>query len=108
MNTLIDKTQNLVTLINVFLVDPVNQQRLLKVLVEATENVMRNLPGFISANLHASLDGKNIVNYAQWARVEDFQNMLAHEEAQVHMMEASNLSIKIEPNLYSVNHIDHI
>ena len=48
---------DVVTLINVFTVAPEDQQRLLDVLAEATESVMRGLPGFVSANLHRSLDG---------------------------------------------------
>ena len=41
---------DLVILINVFTVAPENQQRLVDVLVEVTEAVMRNQRGFISAN----------------------------------------------------------
>ncbi len=52
------------TLINVFTVAPENQQRLLDVLVEPTESVMNGLPGFVSANLHASSDGTKVTNYA--------------------------------------------
>src|SRR5207249_1401263 len=62
--------RQLVTLINVFTVEPRHQQRLVDVLVEATEAVMNTLPGFISANIHKSLDGTRLVNYAQWRRRE--------------------------------------
>jgi Antibiotic biosynthesis monooxygenase len=55
-----------VTLINVFTVDPVDQQRLVEAWGRATDDVMRHLPGFVSANLHRSLDGTKVVNYAQW------------------------------------------
>ena len=43
--TTISKDNDVVTLINVFTVEPENQQRLVDMLVEATEKMMRNLPG---------------------------------------------------------------
>ncbi len=54
-------------------------------LAEATEQVMRHRPGFVSANIHASLDGTRVVNYAQWRSREDFQAMLDDPIAQEHM-----------------------
>jgi hypothetical protein len=54
------------TLINVFSVAPDQQQQLANLLIEATEHTMRHLPGFISANIHNSFDGRHVVNYAQW------------------------------------------
>ena len=56
----------IMTLVNVFTVEPPQQQELVDVLVEATEEVMQTLPGFVSANIHRSLDGRHVVNYAQW------------------------------------------
>ncbi len=50
--TRIAKGAKCVTLINVFTVEPAKQQRLVEILVEATESTMRSLPGFISANIH--------------------------------------------------------
>ena len=50
--TRISQRGDVVTLINVCTMAPENQQRLLDLLVEATESVMRGLPGFVSANLH--------------------------------------------------------
>lgn len=64
--TTISKDTDIVTFINVFTVAPENQQRLVELLVETTEDLMSKLPGFISANIHKSLDGTQVVNYAQW------------------------------------------
>jgi antibiotic biosynthesis monooxygenase (ABM) superfamily enzyme len=61
----IAKDKDVVTLINVFTVAPEDQQRLVDVLVDATQTVMRKQPGFISANIHRSLDGTRVTNYAQ-------------------------------------------
>ena len=55
--TSIHKNSNIITLINVFNVDPQNQQRLVDLLVEATEQIMNIQEGFIYANIHKSLDG---------------------------------------------------
>jgi hypothetical protein len=52
--TMIAKNNNVVTLINVFTVRPEQQQRLVDVLVEATEAVMKYQPGYVSANIHKS------------------------------------------------------
>jgi heme-degrading monooxygenase HmoA len=70
-----------VTLINTFNVDPANQDRLIEVWRQATDEVIRHLPGFVSANIHRSLDGTKVVNYAQWASREAFTAMLSHPAA---------------------------
>jgi Antibiotic biosynthesis monooxygenase len=57
---LISKSNNVVTLINVFTVEPHDQQRLVDLLTEATEAVMRHLPGFVSAHIHKSWDRSRI------------------------------------------------
>ncbi len=46
-----------ITLINVFTVEPTNQQRLVELLSEATEASVRQAPGFISATLLSGIDG---------------------------------------------------
>jgi antibiotic biosynthesis monooxygenase (ABM) superfamily enzyme len=45
---------DVVTLINVFTVSPENQQKLIDMLVEATQKTMRHIPGFVSASFHKS------------------------------------------------------
>jgi len=55
--TTIDATADVVTLVNVFTVTPETQQQLVELLGRATEEVMRHRPGFVSANIHAGLDG---------------------------------------------------
>src|ERR687891_2586502 len=98
----IAKDRDLVTLINVFTVAPEDQQRLVDVLVDATQAVMRKQPGFISANIHRSLDGTRVTNYAQWRSREAFEAMLKDSEANVHMQEAARIAERLEPHLYDV------
>jgi quinol monooxygenase YgiN len=53
------------TLVNVFTVSPDKQIELADLLVRATEETMRHLPGFISASIHRSVDGTKVIHYAQ-------------------------------------------
>src|SRR6266851_2665623 len=73
--TTISKTSKVVTLINVFTVEPANQRQLLELLDRATETSVRHARGFISSSLHRSLDGTKVTMYAQWRSVEDYQCM---------------------------------
>ena len=79
--TTISADNPVVTLINVFTVDPSQQQQLVELWQRATDEVLRHLPGFVSANVHRSFDGTRVVNYAQWESRETFQNMLANPDA---------------------------
>ena len=49
------------------------QQELLKCIAAQSEPWIRQCSGFISANLHVSIDGKYLVNYAQWRSKEDWE-----------------------------------
>jgi hypothetical protein len=89
-------------------VDPAKQQQLVDALIEATETTMRRLPGFISANIHKSLDGTRVANYAQWRSVEDFQAMLKNPDAIPHMQEAAALATSFDPKLYEVVEVCNI
>jgi quinol monooxygenase YgiN len=73
--TTISPSRKFVTLINVFTVEPANQERLLDLLTRATETSVRHAPGFISASLHRGLDGTKVTMYAQWRSVEDYDAM---------------------------------
>jgi len=90
-----------ITLINVFTVAPDKQDELVRLLSEATEKAMKRLPGFVSANIHKSLDGTRVVNYAQWRSKDDFEAMLKSPEAVPHMQAATAIA-KFEPHLYAV------
>ena len=72
--TTIAENAGLVTAINVFTVDPSNQQRLLDLLSRMTETSVRNLPGFVSAALHRSVDGCRVTMYAQWASAQHYRD----------------------------------
>jgi quinol monooxygenase YgiN len=92
------------TLINVLEVDPERESELVEILETATAEVMRHVPGFISATIHRSLDRTRVANYAQWRSIEEFERMLANPEAQAHIRAATSIA-KATPVLYRVNSV---
>lgn len=105
-HTIISADVPVLTLINVFTVEPDRQERLIEVLDRATEDVMRHRPGFISANIHRGLDGVTVTNYAQWESREAFEATMADPEARVHMAEAAELG-SYAPILYEIASVHH-
>ena len=104
----IAKDDDVVTLINVFTVAQEDQQRLVDVLVNATQIVVRKQPGFVSANIHRSLDGTRVTTYAQWQSREAFEAMLHNQEAAEHMGEAARIAERFEPHLYEVSFVEEV
>src|SRR5437764_10348436 len=97
----ISTKSSVVTLINVFTVDPTNQQRLVELLARATEVSVRHAPGFVSASLHRSLDGTKVTMYAQWRSVQDYQAMRQDPTPLPFLQEALTLAT-FEPGMYEV------
>ena len=102
--TTITPDTTLCTLINVFTVTPERQQELVDTLVTATEQVIRTLPGFVSANIHKSIDGVRVTNYAQWESPAALQAMLANPEANAHIQKCREIAENIDFHLYTVEH----
>jgi heme-degrading monooxygenase HmoA len=103
--TTIERHAEYATLINVFTVEPDRAADLAELLSTATEEVMRHLPGFRSANIHVSFDRTRVVNYAQWDTTEAFQAMQTNEAARDHMTKAAELSSSFDPHLYTVESV---
>ena len=91
----------LVTFINVFTVEPANQQRLVDLLAHATVESVRHAPGFVSATLHRSLDGTKVTMYAQWRTIEDYQAMRNNPASRDDLQEALAIA-KFEPGMYEI------
>ena len=64
--TPLDPEARHVTIINTYAVAPERAEALLDMLVRATNDTLRHVPGFVSANFHLNLDRTALVNYAQW------------------------------------------
>jgi hypothetical protein len=97
----ISTTNHVVTVINVFTVDPINQQRLVELLTRATEVSVRYAPGFVSASLHRSTDGTKVTEYAQWRSVEDYAAMRQDPAPLQYLQEALAIAT-FEPGMYEV------
>ena len=100
--SIIEKSNDILTLVNVFTVRPEKQRELVAVLIEATQQTMKHMPGFISANIHRSLDGNKVVNYAQWKSMDAFEAMRKNPKAIPHMQAAAALA-QFEPILCEVS-----
>jgi quinol monooxygenase YgiN len=91
------------TLINVYDVEPEKQAELARLLSEVTESTIRQQPGFVSVSVHSSLDGKRVVNYAQWVSKEDFEGFMKKPETQEQLRRFAALAKSVSPSLYTVN-----
>lgn len=98
----IKQSRKTLVLINTFNVEPHRADELLSFLEKATDEVMRHVPGFISASFHKSFDGRSVANYAQWESKEAFEAMLRDDNARDHMSKAGDIANSFEPNQYYV------
>jgi hypothetical protein len=57
--------------------------------------------------LHASLDGRRVINYAQWAGAHHYQEALQRADVREHMSEAAALAQAWDPTLVRVRSIHH-
>jgi quinol monooxygenase YgiN len=99
--TTISAKSGAITLINVFTVEPANQQRLIELLTEATEVSVCRAPGFVSASLHRSTDGTKVTMYAQWRSIDHYQAMRQDPVPLPFLQEALTIA-KFEPGVYEV------
>jgi heme-degrading monooxygenase HmoA len=95
----------LATFINVFTCEPASQNELLMVLRHETESVVSRLPGFVSANLHRSTDGRRVVNYAQWDDLGAFQELMAGERGRALIASVRCLATGVDVHVYSVDSV---
>src|SRR5215471_19052721 len=89
----------MITMINVFTVDPANQARLLELLAQATRDSVRHAPGFVSARLHRGLDGTKVTMVAQWRSAADYEAMRADPTPLPYLQRALAIA-KFEPGMY--------
>lgn len=101
----IDPESAVVTLINVYEVEPESQAELAGLLAEATEKAMRHQPGFVSVSIHCSFDGARVVTYAPWASKDDFDRLMKSTEAQTQMKQFTAVAKSVTPALYRVSSV---
>src|SRR5262249_57673037 len=106
MEMTIRANSGVMTLINVFAVDPENQQRLIAVLKEGTEALMSKLAGYISASIHVSKDGRRVINYSQWKSVKDIEAIRQHPDVGPYMKRVASLGT-FEAIACEVSYVHH-
>lgn len=99
--TQIKAKEPILTFINVFKVEPENQQRVVELLTQATEGSVKYTPGFISCALHKSTDGTKVTMYAQWRSKEQYDAMRDDPRPLPFFKEALTIST-FESGMYEV------
>jgi quinol monooxygenase YgiN len=107
MEVTIRANNGVMTLINVFDVDPENQQKLVELLTEGTESLMSNMTGYISASVHTSKDGRRVINYSQWRSVKDIEAMRQNSDVGPYMQRVAALA-KFEAIACEVSYVHHV
>jgi heme-degrading monooxygenase HmoA len=67
---------------------------------------MKKQPGFVSINLHCSLDKRRIVNYIQWKSREQLEAAHHSPEFRKEWRHFDDVTEEIDPHLYEVCHIE--
>jgi quinol monooxygenase YgiN len=106
METTIRTGSDITTLINVFAVEPENQQKLAQLLKEGTESFFSKQPGFISSSVHTSNDVRRAINYSQWRSAGDIESFRDNPNFAPYIQRIAALakSESILCNVVDVNH----
>jgi quinol monooxygenase YgiN len=72
MNTTIEVTKKVTTLVNILTVEPENQQKLIRLL-----RVVSRLDGWISTSFIAATDQRHVLIYSQWRDLASVEAMQA-------------------------------
>ncbi|MEU7255800.1 antibiotic biosynthesis monooxygenase [Streptomyces rimosus] len=65
------------------------------------------MPGFVSAHLHVSLDGRRVVNYVQWAGEEQYEEALRRSDVREHIGQVAVIVEAHAPPLVRVRSVHH-
>jgi quinol monooxygenase YgiN len=105
MTTIVANSE-VITAITVFTVAPENQQRLIDLLIRAAEEIAISQPGFISINVHKSLDETHVISYSQWESREAFEDILQDTTVIPYVQQILKIAT-IKPNFYDVVAVIH-
>lgn len=99
----IDPRRNVLTLVNIYEVEPERQAELVQALTETTEQAIRHHDGFVSACIHRSLDGTKVVNYAQWASKQHFDAFVQQPASRELLARFAGIAKSVAPTLCTVD-----
>jgi quinol monooxygenase YgiN len=71
MQTTIRTDGQVITLVNLFTVEPAKLPNLLDVLRDGTETFFSKMPGFVSSSVLTAKDSRQAINYSQWKNADD-------------------------------------
>jgi len=101
--SVISEKQRLKTYVNVFHCKPENQQALSEAIRKETEEIVRHMPGFVSANVHCSTDGTRVTNYAQWSELAAFEEHIRSEAGRAMITELHKYADDADVHVYEVD-----
>ena len=79
--SIIEVQTDILTVINVLTPKPEEQEKIVSLLQKGMTDTMQRQPGFISANIHKSLDSSHVLVYAQWKDSQSLQDAVKLIEA---------------------------
>jgi len=89
----LDKKEKILTVINIMKPKQTDKNTVLRLLKEGINETMISQNGYISSNIHSSLDNNYIINYSQWKSIGDLTVAaeLVNSGATPKMVKAFNL-----------------
>jgi heme-degrading monooxygenase HmoA len=107
MESTIRVDTNTITLVNVFTVEPDNQQKLVDVLKGGTDEFFSQAPGFISSSVLNGKDGRRVINYSQWKSAQDIEAFRQdpYFGPYIQRLKALSKAESIECEVVYVNHV---
>jgi len=87
--------------INILDVEYKNSERLAWLLTDYGNNVLKNQNGFVSANIHKSYDGRQLINYVQWESFDGLAELFNNDDARSYFKSWEEISRPVW-NLFKV------
>jgi len=97
----IAKSNEVITVIFTFAVEPERQQELVNLMIDALETTTKHQPGFVSASFHKSLDGMRVFNYAQWRTQTEYETFAQSPQDQAISAKLSQFQL-LNSHIYEV------
>lgn len=91
-----------VAIINVFTVEPENQEKLLGIITSYSKNAASKWPGFISARFHAGIEKTRVTGVVYWESKEACLAFVQSPETRPFLDECWPLITHTDSNYYTV------
>jgi len=91
-----------VAIINVFTVQPEDQQKLLDLITTFSRQIASKWPGFISARFHAGLDKTRVTGVIYWESVDTCRALMQSPDSQPFLANCDPLIKHTDSHFYTV------